>query len=103
MIRETELHVSPEHPAFAGHFPGRPILPGVVLLDEVIRAIEVRTADDFVQRYRLASVKFLQPVGPDARLVIRIDSDRPDRQIAFTVSEGGRTVASGSFVPAPQK
>ncbi|MBS1142561.1 MAG: hypothetical protein H6R13_4014, partial [Proteobacteria bacterium] len=25
-----------DHPALTGHFPGRPIMPGVVLLDQAI-------------------------------------------------------------------
>ena len=30
--------IAADHPATAGHFPGRPILPGALLLDLVIRA-----------------------------------------------------------------
>ena len=37
---QIALFVASDHPAFAGHFPGRPIVPGVVLLDLVQRAIE---------------------------------------------------------------
>jgi 3-hydroxymyristoyl/3-hydroxydecanoyl-(acyl carrier protein) dehydratase len=29
-----------DHPALAGHFPGHPIIPGVLLLDEALHALE---------------------------------------------------------------
>jgi len=34
------ITIAPEHPALAGHFPGAPILPGVLLLDEMVCAVE---------------------------------------------------------------
>ena len=98
------LTIDPAHPAFAGHFPGQPILPGVVLLDEVIRAIEgcAEASDpDFVLRHRLAAVKFHRPAGPSAVLRIELDF-KPTGGVAFAVTEGGQPVASGSFAPMAQ-
>lgn len=46
-----------DHPSLAGHFPGRPIVPGVVLLDEIFAALAVAPA-------ALASVRFMRPVRP---------------------------------------
>jgi 3-hydroxymyristoyl/3-hydroxydecanoyl-(acyl carrier protein) dehydratase len=41
---ETPLAVTSDHPAFEGHFPGKPILPGVAILAEVLAAVEAATA-----------------------------------------------------------
>ncbi len=102
-MTEIELSIDPAHPAFAGHFPGKPILPGVVLLDEVMRAIDgaiaaedIRDGAPFIDRYTLALAKFHQPASPGARLRICLDP-RPSGAIAFTVTEGDRKLASGTF------
>ncbi|MGA7539893.1 MAG: hypothetical protein WBW93_14120, partial [Steroidobacteraceae bacterium] len=63
------LSIAATHPAFEGHFPGTPVLPGVVMLDEVIRAIE-RTEGGEPRCWRIASVKFLKVVGPGEPLLL---------------------------------
>jgi 3-hydroxyacyl-[acyl-carrier-protein] dehydratase len=52
-----------QHPAFAGHFPGAPIVPGVVLLDTALQAIAVAESL-LLDQYELSSVKFLSPLSP---------------------------------------
>jgi 3-hydroxyacyl-[acyl-carrier-protein] dehydratase len=56
------LRFGADHPALAGHFPQRPIVPGVLLLDEALHAIEQASLDESPQppgtHWYLASVKF---------------------------------------------
>ena len=40
---ESPLELAADHPAYRGHFPGRPVLPGVVLLAEVMHAVALGT------------------------------------------------------------
>ena len=97
MLRETLLTIAADHPVFAGHFPGAPVVPGVVLLDEVLFAIEcageVAPAD-----CTIASAKFFRPVGPGAILTLR-HALQANGTIRFDISEGSHKVASGSIVP----
>ena len=41
--RQAHVTIARDHPAFAGHFPGAPVLPGVVLLSLVIEAVAADT------------------------------------------------------------
>ena len=73
MTNTAEKHFDINHPTAAGHFPGHPIIPGAVLLDEVIQTIatsEKRRSWPF----DLRSAKFLRPVRPGDRIVIRWDA-----------------------------
>lgn len=96
------MHVSPDHPAFAGHFPGQPLLPGVTLLAEVIEAVlrEPALAARVGAAPRLGVVKFLAPVRPGATLSISFDTTSATA-LRFEVRSANRAVASGHFEPAP--
>ncbi len=95
------LQIAPEHPAFPGHFPGQPLLPGVSLLAEVLEALldEPALAARVGTAPRLAAAKFLAPVRPGARLTIRLDAG--PRGVRFEVREGERIAASGQFEASP--
>jgi 3-hydroxymyristoyl/3-hydroxydecanoyl-(acyl carrier protein) dehydratase len=89
------LAIAADHPAYAGHFPGRPILPGVVLLDEVLYALAAVAGRDRASG-QIRSAKFLSPVAPGEAL--RVDyAETSAGQFRFTVLAGSRTVASGIF------
>jgi 3-hydroxymyristoyl/3-hydroxydecanoyl-(acyl carrier protein) dehydratase len=67
VIALAPFDVAPDHPAFAGHFPGRPILPGVVLLDAALQRLEADGHIDLAN-CRVNSVKFQGIVEPGDRL-----------------------------------
>ena len=68
---QQRIAVPREHPAFAGHFPGQPLLPGVVLLGEALEVLLRAEPDTFAAAPRVSAVKFLAPVRPGADLEVR--------------------------------
>ncbi|HEY2190206.1 MAG TPA: 3-hydroxyacyl-ACP dehydratase [Caldimonas sp.] len=72
VVAPYRFEVASDHPAFAGHFPGRPVLPGVALLAAVLEAAagEPTLARAVGAAPRLAVVKFLAPVEPGTSLAI---------------------------------
>lgn len=78
-----------DHPSLPGHFPGRPIIPGVLLLDAVMQAAGLG-------RGRLLRAKFTAPVGPGEAVDIDLMPRHGDR-IAFACRCGDRLVLSGEF------
>ncbi|MEP7296142.1 MAG: hypothetical protein ABI702_08135 [Burkholderiales bacterium] len=96
-MHSRTLDIAADHPAFAGHFPGHPLLPGVSLLAEVLEAVldEPALAALVGSTPRIGAVKFLAPVRPGARLVVHLD--RGPRGVRFEVKEGERVAASGQF------
>jgi 3-hydroxyacyl-[acyl-carrier-protein] dehydratase len=67
MWRSLTIRFAPDHPTAAGHFPGNPVIPGAVLLDEVIAAVVGDRSGEVVIR----AVKFLAPVRPGEGIELR--------------------------------
>jgi 3-hydroxymyristoyl/3-hydroxydecanoyl-(acyl carrier protein) dehydratase len=88
-----------EHPAFAGHFPGTPILPGVLLLDESLRVLEAKQFPAAMQ-WRIASAKFLKPVRPGEPLQIEYET-LANGAVHFSILSAGTPVATGTLLPTP--
>jgi 3-hydroxyacyl-[acyl-carrier-protein] dehydratase len=97
MNNTTHWTVPLAHPAFAGHFPGTPILPGVMLLDTVLHALAAATGIA-LDTCEIGSVKFLHPASPGDELVIQHILSASGT-IRFDVTAGTRKIASGSIVP----
>jgi len=91
----TTLTIAAEHPALAGHFPDAPVLPGVVLLDEMVRAVESALGSG---RWRIAAAKFVRPVRPGETLTLGRER-LANGSIRFSVLRAGEPVAHGLLVP----
>ena len=61
--RVQPLALTALHPAYDGHFPGMPILPGAVLLDEALRLIGADRRLDLTE-WQISAAKFLKIVRP---------------------------------------
>lgn len=101
----STLVIAPDHPAFAGHFPGAPIVPGVVLLDAAVHAIcatlpsvcSAAAQTGVKQTWQISAAKFLSPVGPGETLTISCAATASG-STRFDISSGSRKVATGTLV-----
>jgi 3-hydroxyacyl-[acyl-carrier-protein] dehydratase len=91
----SSIEVPRDHPAFAGHFPKFPVLPGAVLLDEALQVIQRTWGIDLMQ-WHVGSAKFLDAVRPGDALSLEHESPN-NGLIRFTIRSAERTVASGTL------
>ena len=92
--------VPADHPSLAGHFPGQPLLPGALVLAEVMEAIQRVPA--LVARLgatpTLAAAKFLAPVRPGSMLSIELHPEAgTGRGVRFDVRCDGVVAVSGRW------
>lgn len=89
--RESNLVFDADHPAFAGHFPAAPIVPGVLLLDAALYDVFRNTGAAVTG---IAAAKFLRPAGPGEVLAMTWHSGAGCR---FQINSGPHCVASGAL------
>jgi len=96
---EQRWRVPVDLPPFAGHFPGRPVVPGVVLLDRVLQMVQ-GDADLAAVAWQIDRVKFLLPCGPDDELCFEL-REGVRGGFTFSVLRDGQEVAVGVLAPCP--
>ncbi len=99
---QTTLSFSAGHPVFAGHFPGRPIVPGVLLLDHVRRIVQARIEQTETGRSAndkrcagISTAKFHSPAGPDESMIVDYEID--SSWVRFEIHVDSRKIADGRF------
>lgn len=100
MIHSSDHCIPATHPSLPGHFPGNPIIPGVVLLEEVVTAIDNWLPGTCVLGFQ--SVKFLHPVEPGSRFSVKLELPGPGK-IMFRCLCGNTLLNTGTvLVDSPQ-
>jgi 3-hydroxyacyl-[acyl-carrier-protein] dehydratase len=89
---QATLDFAPDHPTAAGHFPGNPIIPGALLLAQVVQRIG--DAAGPLEPCNIKSAKFFHPVRPGD--IVQIEySVVPQQEIRFHCVVAGTKVLSG--------
>jgi len=92
MTFEVRCAITANHPSLPGHFPDAPLVPGVLILDEVRAALL-----DWLKDRELAAirtVKFLQPLEPEQQFTICFSANNDDTsEVNFCCRIEGRVLA----------
>jgi 3-hydroxyacyl-[acyl-carrier-protein] dehydratase len=107
-------NVTFNEPHFQGHFPGRPVMPGVLIVEAMAQAAGVLafrtagaepTAESTFYFAGIDKARFRAPVVPGDQLVLKAKIVRRIRTIWVFQTEAsvaGRLVASAEIMVAPE-
>ncbi len=90
-VEPLQFCVPGDHPALAGHFPGRPVVPAVVILDQVLAVLAV--LDPALSVCEIVQSKFSQPLLPGQVCTLRFEIG--GGRVRFTCTRDCKPVASG--------
>ena len=90
----ARFRVAATHPSLAGHFPGYPVVPGVVVLEHVVAAAgrELAAGESLLA---VAQAKFTTPLLPGVDADVELQ--RAGDHVRFVVRAGDATVAQGTL------
>jgi 3-hydroxyacyl-[acyl-carrier-protein] dehydratase len=83
------IELNPEHPVYAGHFSGNPVVPGVCQIQIIIELLSLLTGSD-LNLVHADNVKFLSLIVPGKNRVIAAE-------IRMRTAENGEITASASL------
>jgi len=105
---DARTSFDPNDPMFAGHFPGNPIVPGVILTEALAQAAGIAAASGYPENAQplfllsaIRTMKFLQAVRPGERIDLRAEKIAATDvllQFKVTASVAAATVAEGQLV-----
>lgn len=91
---QSQQTIPASHPCLAGHFPGNPVVPAVVLLECVGDALS-KALGRRVHITAVPAVKFLEPLLPERAFTIVLQVE-PDQAMArFQLTAQGTALAQG--------
>ena len=107
-------NVSPDEPYFPGHFPGHPVMPGVLILEALAQAAGVLVWESVPPEERnfilylvgVERTRFKQPVYPGDRLELTAKLTARRRnfwRFDATAEVDGRLIATAEFLETPGK
>jgi 3-hydroxyacyl-[acyl-carrier-protein] dehydratase len=96
MTFEAIRIIGSKHPSLPGHFPDAPLVPGVVILDEVIAALAEWQQNSQLNGIRM--VKFLAPLKPEQAFTISLSLKNEDGpEVNFCCRAEERIIAEGQL------
>ena len=105
---DARTSFDPNDPMFAGHFPGNPIVPGVILTEALAQAAGIAAASGYPENAQplfllsaIRTMKFLQAVRPGERIDLRAEKIAATDvllQFKVTARVEAATVAEGQLI-----
>lgn len=93
------LSIPSDHPCLPGHFPGNPVVPGVVILDHVQTLLQQQYPGR--RLLGVGNVKFLAPLLPEQTCTVEfgsVDADpTQELTVQFTVLHNAQMLAKGKL------
>lgn len=83
------------HASLKGHFPNNPVVPGVVILDEIINIIKSIKPDLIVDS--IPMVKFLHPLLAEQKVLVEIN-EKTITTLSFSCSHNNTKLVTGQLI-----
>jgi len=92
---EYTFIIQSTHSSLKGHFPNNPVIPGVVILDEVFNIIKTSKPEFTIDS--IPMVKFIHPLLPEQKVIVEI-KNKNETVINFSCSHNNTKLVTGQLV-----